>query len=109
MRLDEAHEAAGGFWPEFWTIFTDPAHVLSEVAMSAIWDIVIITLIYQLLIKRWLYPRWSNKVHHEIDSEHGVDHNFAVRAREFESDFKNHVRVVEPSAAGKTSDAHGGG
>jgi hypothetical protein len=105
MRLEDAHEAAGGLWAEFWALFTDPAHAMAELAMSVIWDVVIITLIYQLLIKRWLYPRWSNKVHHEIDAEHGVDHHAASQS----TGWSNHVRVTSPAASSDAdSDAHGG-
>jgi hypothetical protein len=60
---------------EFWDVFTDPAHVMAEIASSMIWDIVIITLLYQLLFKRWILPRWSARIHKEIDNEHGVIHN----------------------------------
>jgi hypothetical protein len=77
MRLEDAHEAAGSVWEEFWILFTDPAHAMTEIAMSIVWDVLILTVIYQLLVKRYLYPRWVNRVHSEIDEEHGVDHNAA--------------------------------
>lgn len=75
MRLEDAHEATGGVLEEFWALFTDPAHAMTEVAMSIVWDLIIITLIYQLLVKRYLYPRWLKRAHQEIDEEHGVDHD----------------------------------
>jgi len=92
MRLEDAHEAAGGLWAEFWALFTDPAHAMAELAMSMIWDIVIITLIYQLLIKRWLYPRWSKRLHQEIDTEHGVDHDAPFTGTRTSG--AGHVRVI---------------
>lgn len=79
MRFDEAHDAAGGLWAEFWALFTDPAHAMTEIAMSIVWDVIVITLIYQLLVKRWLYPRWANRLHKELDAEHGIDHETGQR------------------------------
>lgn len=91
MRLEDAHEVQGSVWEEFWALFTDPAHAMAEIAMSMVWDIVIITLIYQLLVKRWLYPRWANRVHKELDEEHGVDHAAATIGTGTNG---SHVKVV---------------
>lgn len=55
---------------EFWAVFTDPAHALSELASSIVIDGLFIFLIYQTLIKRVLLPKW----HKEIDEEHGIEH-----------------------------------
>jgi hypothetical protein len=90
MRLEDVHEAAGSVWAEFWAVFTDPAHAMAEIAMSAIWDVFIITLIYQILIKRWLYPRWAKRLHKEIDTEHGIDHDATVAGNAS----AGHVRVI---------------
>jgi hypothetical protein len=95
MRLEEAHEVTGSVWVEFWALFTDPAHAMAELAMSMIWDIVIITLIYQLLIKRWLYPRWSKRLHQEIDTEHGVDHETGLPvSQQYGTASAGHVKVI---------------
>jgi hypothetical protein len=91
MRLEDAHEVSGSVWEEFWALFTDPAHAMAEIAMSMVWDIIIITLIYQLLVKRWLYPRWSNRLHKEIDTEHGVDHDAPLIGTGTNG---SHVRVI---------------
>lgn len=79
MRLaEEAHSEGESWVTEYWDLLIDPAHAMSEITMSILWDIVIITLLYQLLVKRVLYPRWVNRVHKEIDAEHGVDHDASV-------------------------------
>lgn len=59
----------------FWAILTDPAHMMAELVSSAVWDLVVITLLYQLLWKRWIAPKWTARIHKEIDTEHGVIHN----------------------------------
>ena len=46
------------FWQDFWSVFSDPAHALTEIAWSLIFDVVVVFLVYQTLIKRWLAPKW---------------------------------------------------
>jgi len=104
-------------WVEFWALFTDPAHAMTEIAMSIVWDVIVITLIYQLLVKRWLYPRWANRLHKELDAEHGIDHDDPHPAKTASA---GHVKIIytgnDPrysspgpygSAAGESSDANG--
>ena len=98
MRLEDAHEAAGGLWAEFWALFTDPAHAMTEIAMSIVWDVIVITLIYQILVKRWLYPRWLRRAHQEIDAEHGVDHD----AQQVGTASAGHVKIVLNDPSGLT-------
>lgn len=107
MRLEEAHGAAGSVWAEAWSIFTDPAHFMAELGFTLLIDGVVLFLIYQLLFKKILLPRWSTRIHKDIDIEHGVDHHAPSNG----SAFSNHVRVIERepiTAAGVSSDAHGG-
>jgi uncharacterized membrane-anchored protein len=100
MRLEDAHDAAGGLWAEFWALFTDPAHAMTEIAMSIVWDVIVITLIYQILVKRWLYPRWLRRAHQEIDAEHGVDHDALLTGTH--SAGAGHVKIVLNDPSGLT-------
>jgi hypothetical protein len=58
---------------EFWTVFTDPAHIMAEIASALVWDILIVLLLWPL-IRRWL-TRFAHKIHEEIDEAHGVEHD----------------------------------
>lgn len=51
MEDEHGHEGET-LWEEFWHIFTDPAHVLSEIAWHLIIELVIIILIYGIVIKK---------------------------------------------------------
>lgn len=65
----------GSLFQEFWAVFTDPAHALSELASAIIFDLVVIALLWGVLIKKVIIPRITKRVHAEIDREHGIDHD----------------------------------
>lgn len=54
----------------WWTIVTDPNHILAELAWNLIFDVLIITLGYGIIIKKIVLP----KIHKYIDDKHGVKH-----------------------------------
>jgi uncharacterized membrane protein len=74
MEDEHGHEGET-LWEEFWHIFTDPAHVLSEIAWHLIIELVIITLIYGIVIKKIIIPKLRKDIHKEIDKEHGYKHS----------------------------------
>lgn len=61
-------------WEEAWAIFTDPAHILPEIAWHLIMELVVITLLYGVLIKRVIIPRLRKDIHKEIDEAHDLKH-----------------------------------
>lgn len=59
---------------DFMALATDPAHIAFEFVFSLIFDFVIITLLYGIVIKKFLIPRLRKSIHEELDKEHGVEH-----------------------------------
>lgn len=58
-----------------WEIFADPAHILAELGWTAIQDVLIIGVLYNLVFKRFVLPRIKNQLHEDIDREHGITHD----------------------------------
>lgn len=54
----------------WWDIATDPNHIMAELAWNIIFDVLIITLGYGIIIKKIVLP----KIHKYIDDKHGVKH-----------------------------------
>lgn len=67
------HAAEAGIWEEFWQLATDPAHLLFELAFSMMFDVLIVSVIWGVIIKKIIIPRVKRDVHKEIDEEHGVE------------------------------------
>lgn len=73
VKMAEAHE--GGVWEEFLSIATDPAHLLFELLFSLIFDVLIVSFVYGILIKKFIIPKLRREIHKEIDEEHGyIEH-----------------------------------
>lgn len=70
-----AENAAGGLLPEAWSIFTDPSHIIAELAWTIIQDFVIIWLLYGTVWKKMILPRLRREIHKEIDEEHNITHH----------------------------------
>lgn len=70
----DSHEGET-FWEEFWHVFLDPAHILSEIAWHIIIEILIITFVYGVVIKKIILPKLRKEIHREIDEEHGIQHS----------------------------------
>jgi p-aminobenzoyl-glutamate transporter AbgT len=77
MADEHGHEEHSDMtlWEEAWEIFTDPAHILPEIAWHIIIELVIVTLIYGLLIKKVIIPKLRKDIHKDIDKEHGYKHD----------------------------------
>ena len=61
----------------WWSIFTDPNHIVAELLWTLIQDVLVGWLLYKVVFKRHILPRIHREVHHEIDEEHGttsIDH-----------------------------------
>lgn len=71
--LLETHAAHGGsFTEEFMELLNSPAHWAFELLFSILFDLVIITLLYGILIKKVIIPKLRKSIHDEIDKEHGI-------------------------------------
>lgn len=81
LYAEQAHEghAHGGegsesFLSELGHLLTDPAHLAFEFIFSIVFDLVIVTLLYGIVIRKVIIPRLKKSLHEEIDREHGVEH-----------------------------------
>jgi p-aminobenzoyl-glutamate transporter AbgT len=73
--MEHGHEHEGhSVWEEAWAIFTDPAHILPEIAWHLIIELVVITFLYGVVIKRVIIPRLRKDIHKEIDEAHDLKH-----------------------------------
>ena len=70
----ETHAESADFWSDFVSIATDPAHLLFEFLFSVVFDFIIVTLLYGIVVQKVIIPRLRKSLHEEIDTEHGVDH-----------------------------------
>lgn len=68
------HEEGLSFTEEFTELVSSPAHWLFELMFSVLFDLIIISLIYGVIIKKFLIPRLRKSIHAEIDREHGIEH-----------------------------------
>lgn len=69
---DHSHEGGAGVWEEFLELATDPAHLLFELSFSLVFDILIVSVIWGIVIKKIIIPRVKRDVHKELDAEHGI-------------------------------------
>jgi hypothetical protein len=58
----------------WWSIFSDPSHIIAELLWTIIQDIFVVGLFYKYICKRVVLPRLTSSVHKEIDREHGISH-----------------------------------
>lgn len=74
IHADEHSHAAGeGILSETWSLISDPAHAISEIAYNIAWDLIVIPVAI-LLYKKIREPKLRAAIHKEIDDEHGVTH-----------------------------------
>ena len=69
------HEETLSFWDEVFSITFDTAHILADVFWQIVFDVVLVAFLYGVVFKRWLLPRLRKQIHHELDSEHGIEHH----------------------------------
>lgn len=67
--MEHGHEGMS-ILEEAWSVFSDPAHIMAEIGWNIIFDLLIITLGYGIIIKKIVLP----KIHKYIDDKHGVEH-----------------------------------
>ena len=61
---------------ETWfSIFTDPNHIVAELLWTVIQDVVIVWLLYGVVFKKTILPKIRKDIHKEIDKEHNITHN----------------------------------
>lgn len=60
-------------WCDYYHTQVDPAHVLSELGFSIVFEILQAVVIY-VLWRKFIKPRWFAKAHIEFDEEHGLTH-----------------------------------
>jgi hypothetical protein len=76
------------FWTEVWSITFDPAHMVAEVVSAIIIDVVVIALMYNIVFKKFILPRMRKtlreEIHHDIDVEHGYNHDNHGRSSSLE-------------------------
>lgn len=60
------------FAAEFADIVSSPAHWVFELMFSVLFDVIVISVIYGILIKKVIIPKLRKSIHDEIDKEHGV-------------------------------------
>jgi len=65
----------GNLWTDFLSVALDPAHILSELAFTIVFDGLVIALLYGVVFKRMLLPRLRREIHRDIDAQHGIGHN----------------------------------
>lgn len=66
-----AHESSD-FFTEFGELLGSPAHWAFELLFSVLFDLIVISLIYGIVIKKFIIPRLKKTIHAEIDKEHGL-------------------------------------
>lgn len=66
-----AHESAD-FLTEFGELLASPAHWAFELLFSVLFDLLIVSVVYGIIIKKVIIPRLKKTLHEEIDKEHGI-------------------------------------
>jgi hypothetical protein len=60
---------------ETWlTILTDPNHIIAEIIINLLFDGLIITIGYGIIIKKIVLPYLRKNIHKYVDDKHGVAH-----------------------------------
>lgn len=70
-------EETGNLWHDFLSVALDPAHILSELAFTIVFDGIVIAVLWGLVFKGLILPRLRRQIHSDIDQEHGIQHDGA--------------------------------
>jgi hypothetical protein len=79
-----ASEATGqiSFWQDYLNTQFDPAHLLSELGFTVIFDVILIFLVWGKIVKPYIKAK-LDQAHDELDAEHNVvDHNVQKTPRQ---------------------------
>jgi len=68
-----SHSSDGNVWESAWALITEPAHAITEVFYSLLFDALLIPVTI-LIYKKLREPKLRAQIHAEIDNEHGLDH-----------------------------------
>lgn len=60
-------------WQQAFELITEPAHAITEVFYSLLFDALIIPVTI-LIYRKLREPKLREEIHNEIDKEHGIDH-----------------------------------
>lgn len=66
------------WFSEYVALLHDPAHILFELTLMAVFDFLIGYVGYKVVFKRLILPRLRREIHEEIDREHDVSHEDVV-------------------------------
>jgi hypothetical protein len=66
----DAVAAHCNLWCDYVHTQFDPAHLLSELGFTIVFDFVLLWLVWGKILK----PRIMKQVHAELDAEHGITH-----------------------------------
>lgn len=71
---DHGHAEGEGLFQETWNLITDPAHAITEIFYSFLFELLIIPIIIYMY-KKFREPKLRAQIHREIDAEHGIEHS----------------------------------
>lgn len=91
------HEEEESFIEGYLHVVTDPGHIAAELTFTLFFDIIIVLLIGKVVLKRYVYPRWTKKVHAEIDQSHGYVHTQGAFNEEVHGISGNRIGSSSPS------------
>ena len=90
----------------FIDIATDPAHIIAELIFTFTIDFLIIAFIWGVVFKKLLLPALTKKVHEEIDSEHGYNHEDPPVVPSYNNFKPMELRyIVKAKTSGESKDA----
>ncbi|CAB4242274.1 hypothetical protein UFOVP222_91 [uncultured Caudovirales phage] len=58
----------------WWSVTTDPNHIIAELIFNLVFDGLIIALGYGIIIKKVIMPYLRKNIHKYIDTKHNVIH-----------------------------------
>lgn len=70
MILADAAAPNCNLWCDYVATQFDPAHLLSELGFTIVFDFILLWLVWGKILK----PRIMKQVHKELDAEHGITH-----------------------------------
>lgn len=72
----QGHEHGEGesVWQEAFELITDPAHAITEMFYNVVFELILIAISF-FLYNKFQVPRIRKKIHKEIDTAHGINHD----------------------------------
>jgi hypothetical protein len=59
----------------WWSITTDPNHIIAELLFNLIFDGLILAVGYGIIIKKIVFPYLRKNIHKYIDGKHNIEHD----------------------------------